>query len=164
VALQLEQWTGARTRLLSICSQLTACPEFGQDRVNFHQKVGGNTARRADPTWPNRAGYSIPCAFTPDSGWGELGRGKSLAAQEHVAAAGGESGSPLSAILFCVFSSSVSLLSLFPLFAVLLNCPYPDPSVSVCFFPFPSAPQRGEGRPRGTFAASRSQTITLPVE
>ena len=35
---------------------------------------------------------------------------------------------------FCrVFSLSVSLLLLFPLFAVLLNCPYPDPPVSACF-------------------------------
>jgi len=31
-------------------------------------------------------------------------------------------------------SLSVSLLLLFPLFAVLLNCPYPDPPVSACFF------------------------------
>jgi len=46
------------------------------------------------------------------------------------------------------------------LFAVLLNCPYPDPLVSTCFFPFSSAPQRGEGRPCGSFVAGRSQTIT----
>jgi len=50
-----------------------------------------------------------------------------------------------------VFSSSVSLLLLFPLFAVLLNCPYPDPSVSTCFFPFSSTLRQGEGRPRGAF-------------
>jgi len=43
--------------------------------------------------------------------------------------------------LFCrVFSFSVSLFFLFPLFAVLLNCPYPDPPVSAFFFPFSSAP------------------------
>jgi len=59
--------------------------------------------------------------------------------------------------LCCVFSSSVSLL-LFPLFAVLLNCPYPDPPVSGCFFPFSSAPWRTEGWPRGAFVASHSQT------
>jgi len=45
-------------------------------------------------------------------------------------------------------------------FAVLLNCPYPDPLVSACFFPFSSAPRQGEGRPRGAFVASHSQTIT----
>jgi len=33
-----------------------------------------------------------------------------------------------------VFSLYVSLLLLFPLFAVLLNCPYPNPPVSACFF------------------------------
>jgi len=46
---------------------------------------------------------------------------------------------------------------LFPLFAVLLNCPYPDPPVSACFFPFSSAPRRGEGRPRGAFVAGGSR-------
>jgi len=62
--------------------------------------------------------------------------------------------------LCCVFSLSVSLLFLFPLFAVLLNCPYPNPLVSACFFPFSSTCQWGEGWPRGAFVASRSQTIT----
>jgi len=94
------------------------------------------------------------------SGWGEAGRQEGVAAREHAAVAGGESGSLRSAVLFCVFSLSVSLLLLFPSFAVLLNCPYPDPPVSACFFPFSSAPQWGEGRPRGPFVASRSQTIT----
>ena len=49
---------------------------------------------------------------------------------------------------------------LFPLFAVLLHCPYPDPPVSAWFFPFSSAPRQGEGRPCGTFVAGRSQTRT----
>jgi len=40
---------------------MTLCPGFGQDRVNFHQTPGRGTAGRADPTWPNRTGYSIPC-------------------------------------------------------------------------------------------------------
>jgi len=62
--------------------------------------------------------------------------------------------------LCCVFPLSISLLFLFPLFAVLLNCPYPDPPVSACFFPFSSALWRGEGQPRGSFVAGRSQTIT----
>jgi len=66
-----------------------------------------------------------------------------------------------SAGLICVFPFSVSLLFLFPLFAVLLNCPYSDAPVSACFFPFSSAPQRGEGRPHGAFVAGCSQTRTL---
>jgi len=45
---------------------------------------------------------------------------------------------------------------LFPLFAVLLNCPYPDPPVFACFFPFSSTPQRGEGQSHGTVVASCS--------
>ena len=51
------------------------CPGFDQDRVNFHRNPGRSTARKADPTWPNRAGYSIPCAVMLGSGEGELGGG-----------------------------------------------------------------------------------------
>jgi len=46
---------------------------------------------------------------------------------------GGESCSVHFAVLFCIFSLSVLLLLLFPLFAVLLNCLYPDPRV-FCLF------------------------------
>ena len=51
---------------------LNSCPGFGQDRVNFHQNPERGIARWADPTltWPNRAGYSIPCAVTQGSGGG----------------------------------------------------------------------------------------------
>jgi len=63
--------------------------------------------------------------------------------------------------LCCVFSLSVSFLWLFPLFAVLLNCPYPGLSVSACFFLFSSTPWQGEGRPHGTSVAGRRQTVTL---
>jgi len=54
---------------------LVLCPGFGQDRANFHQNPGRGTALRADPTWPNRARYSIPCAIMLGSGGGELGAG-----------------------------------------------------------------------------------------
>jgi len=79
------------------------------------------------------------------SGWGGLDGGKAVVARERVVA-GGESSSPRSAVLCCVFSLSVSLLLVLPLFTILLNCPYPDPPVFACFCLFPSAPQRGEGR------------------
>jgi len=36
----------------------------------------------ADPTWTNRAGYSVPCAVILGSGGVELGAGNALAAQE----------------------------------------------------------------------------------
>jgi len=71
--------------------------------------------------------------FRLGGGWGELGWGKGLAAQELVVAAVGESGSVHSCCLFCVFSLSVSLSLLFPLFAVLLNGPFPDPP-AFCLF------------------------------
>jgi len=89
------------------------------------------------------------------SGGGERGGGKSLTAREHAAAVG-ESGSLCFSVLFCVFPLPVSLLFLFPLFAVLSNCPYPDSLVSACFFPISSAPQQGEGWLRGAFVAGHS--------
>jgi len=55
---------------------IVSCPGFGQDRVNFHQKPRGDTAGQADTDWPNRIGYSIPCAAMLGSSWGKLGRGK----------------------------------------------------------------------------------------
>jgi len=103
--------------------------------------------------------YHVPSYWTRVGG--ELGSENSLAAWEHAAAAVGESSSVDCAALFCVFSLSVSLLFLFPLFAVLLNCPYPEPPVSACFFPFSSPPQRGEGWLRDEFVAGCSQTITV---
>ena len=69
------------------------CPGFGQDRVNFHQEPAGDTARRADPTWPNRAGYSIPCALC----WVRVG-GRVVVAQERSVAADSEGGSVPSAV------------------------------------------------------------------
>jgi len=89
---------------IPVCHTLMSlCPGFGQDRVNFHQNPRRGTAGRADPTWPNRAGYSIPCAVMLGSGWGELGGGNSLTARGRAAAAGGESCSLHSAV--CVVYS-----------------------------------------------------------
>ena len=91
------------------------CPGFGQDRVNFHQTPGRGTAGRADPTWPNRARYSIPCAVTLGSrGWGwrrELTRSSGV----HGAGPVWDSGCLGRAICCCVFSLFVSLLFLFSL-------------------------------------------------
>ena len=134
---------------------------FGEDRVNFHQNPGRGTAGWADPTptWPNRAGCSIPCAVMVGSGGGKLGGGNSHGSGARGRGRGGRLCG--SCDLCCVFPLSVLLLFLFPLFAVLLNCPYPTHHFSACFFPFSSAPQREEGRPSSAFVASHSQTITL---
>jgi len=61
------------------------------------------------------------------AGWQELTRS--------LEAGNGGRGGQLCGLcgLCCVFPLSVSLLFLFPLFAVLLNCPYSDPPVSACF-------------------------------
>jgi len=110
---------------------------------------GRDTAGRADPTWPNRAGYSIPCAVMLGSGGGggaaatllRLGRAQwRFSPRERFCSAGS-----VLLISFLYSPFSVSLLFLFPLFAVLLNCPHPYPPVPACFFPFSSAPRRGGG-------------------
>ena len=113
--------------------RLGECPGFGQDRVNFHQNPGRDAAGQADPTWPNRKGYSIPCSIMlgpcwRGAAWRELSRSSGVR--------GARRWERLSVLcgLCCVFSLSVLLLLLlFPLFAVLLNCPYPDPPV-FCLF------------------------------
>jgi len=113
---------------------LQTCPGFGQDRVNFYRTPGRGTAGGvgADPPWPNRAGYSIPCDVTRGSGGG---RG---VAGTHSRLGSAWRRSCLRERVCCaslcrIFSLSVLLLLLFPLFAVPLNCPYPDPPV-FCLF------------------------------
>jgi len=95
--------------------------------------------------------------------WVPVGGSSAAGAHSRLGSAGGglvwESGSLGCEVCIVFFSLSVSLL-LFPLFAVLLNCPYHDPPFSACFLPFSSAHWWGEGRPRGAFVASHSQTIT----
>jgi len=95
-----------REILVKISNQYTKsiCPRFGQDRVNFHQNPGRGTAGWADPTptWPNRAGYSIPCDVMLGSGGGvargELTRGSGGLSGGAVR----ESGSVVR-VLFCGF-------------------------------------------------------------
>ena len=102
--------------------------------------------------------YHVPsCCVLVGGSWAAGNLSRLWNAQRAVVS---ESCSACSATLCCVFSLSVSLFLLFPLFAVLLNCPYPHPSVSACFFPFSSTPQQGEGQPCGAFVAGHSQTIT----
>ena len=69
---------------LSLGKLISFCPGFKRDRVNFHQNLGRGTAGWADPTWPNRAGYSVPCAFMLGSRWG--GAEQRELTQEHAAA------------------------------------------------------------------------------
>ena len=84
-----------------------------------------------DTTWPNRARYSIPCEITLGSGGGG---GRGMAGTHWRLRSVRRRCGPRERVCFChVFSLSVSLLFLFPLFAALLNCPYPDPPVSTCF-------------------------------
>jgi len=55
---------------LGDAQDIAVCPGFGQNRVNIHRNPGRGTAGWVDPTWQNRAGYSIPCAVMLSSSGG----------------------------------------------------------------------------------------------
>ena len=112
---------------------ILSCPGFGQDRVNFLQEPGRNTAGRADPTWPNRAGYSIPHAVMLGSGGGELGSGKGLAAWEHAAAAGSESYSlRFARFVLCILLICIVVVTV-PFVCCSVKLPLSQPT-SFCLF------------------------------
>ena len=125
---------------------LAGCPGFGQHRVNFHQNPGRGTAGWADPapTWPSRAGYSIPCAVTLGSG-GRGGRhgGNSRGSGERALILSGREG------LLCEFVSCFLLICIFvvpvPSVCCSVKLPLSRPT-SFCLFSFLSPPHRGGGR------------------
>jgi len=87
----------------------------------------------AEPTWPNRVPYSIPC----DDGfrWGGWHVRNSLAAWGGAAPVLFRREAVWVMRFVVVFSPYLyHCCSCFPLFAVLLNCPYPDPPVSASLF------------------------------
>jgi len=97
------------------------------------------------------------------SGWGELGSEKAVSARNSTGHRAVRVALSVPAVcfvychyLYCCYSSL--------LFAVLLNCPYPNPPVFAFFFsillPTPAGGGAAE-RPRGPFVAGHSQTITL---
>ena len=86
------------------------CPGFGQDRANFHQKPGEDTSVWTDPNWPNKTGYSIPCAVMLGSGWG-TGQRKINWGSGVRRAPDSESCSEHFAICFVYFSYQNNILS-----------------------------------------------------
>jgi len=130
------------------------CPGFSQDRVNFHQnpgrgKPGGLAQPQPGQTEPGIP-YHVPSRWVPVEGQGaarrELTRGSGMCGAGPV----WESGSVASAVRVVFSPYLYRCCSCSLLFAVLLNCPYPDSPVSAFFFSFSSARRRGEGRPCGT--------------
>ena len=100
-------------------------------RIQEGAQPGGLAQPQPGQTEPGIP-YHVPSCWVP------VGRG--VARQELTRGSGACGAGPVrenasvgSCGLFCVFPLSVSLLLLFPLFAVLLNCPYPDPPV-FCLF------------------------------
>ena len=141
-------------------TSIYSCPGFSQDRVNFsreHSRAGWpNLAKqsRVFHTMCHHAGF-----WLGGDGGQEVG-----CAQEHARSSKRWECLCGFCSLCCIFSLSVSLLLLFPFFAVLLNCPYPDPPVFACFlsilFPTPVGGGAAE-QPHGPFIASHSQNITI---
>jgi len=140
------------------------CPGFGQDRVNFHRNPGRGTAGAAGPTptWPNRARYSVPCAVTLGSGGGGGGaaRTHSRLGSARRRSCSGEQVCDLCSSCH-VFSFSVLFLLLFPLFAVLLNCPYPAHQFLPLSFQSPLHPGRGRGGHVALLLPAVAETKTL---
>jgi len=112
------------------------------------------------PNWPKKMEYSIPCKVMLGGG---AGRREVKSGSGVRRASDSESCSVHFAVCFVYFLLSVLLLLLFASFAVLLNCPYPDPRVLSIFFHSSPHPSGGSGD-RATawsFVASWGQTSTV---
>ena len=139
-------------------TRLHSCPGFGQNRVNFHRTPGTGTAGGWGLTPPGQTEPGIPYHVT--SRWVPVWGGGVAGRHSRLGRAQRRSGFGRAAVVRFVVVFSPYLYrccSCFPLFAVLLNCPYPDPPVSASFFSFSSTCWWGEGRPRGAFVAGGSQ-------
>ena len=129
----------------------------------FHQKPRGNTARQADPTWPNRAGYSIPCAVMLGSGWGELGGWKSVTAWERARQWAVRVVLCVLLFVLCILLFCIVVVTVpFVCCSVKLSLSRPT---SFCLFlcTLLRTPVGGgvAERTRGPFVAGHSQTITV---
>jgi len=130
--LNLSREGDSTTSLGSLCVLGSARTGLIFTRIQEGAQPGGLTQPQPGQTEPGIP-YHVPSRWVLEGG-GRRGR-NSLAAREHAAPVlSGRAG--LFCGLFCRdFSLSVSLLLLFPLFAVLLNCLHPDSPVSACFLP-----------------------------
>jgi len=125
---------------------LCMCPGFGWDSVNFHKKSGGDTAGMADPNWPSKVGYSMPCAIIHSRVWGrELSSGRLTTVGEHA-------GHWAVRELLCVFPwgfFSILFISIIVVTVHFLGCSVKLSSSwhrnFAFFFPFSTTAQQGEG-------------------
>jgi len=121
-----------------------------------------DTARRADPNWPNKTGYLIPCAVMLGSGRGELAGGKLITAGDRLGHRVVRV--PLCILLFvlCILLISIDVATVhFVCCSVKLPL---IPTKSFCLFfhillPTPIGGGTIE-RPRGPFVAGHGQTTT----
>ena len=114
------------------------CLGFGWDRVNFHKKLGEDTARTADPNWPNKWDiryHMISCLVLKWGSW--LGKGN------HCSEAWWENCNLYHSLLYILFIS-ITVVVLFCLCcSVKLSL---SQSISFAFFlQFCFPPHQGEG-------------------
>ena len=139
----------------------TICPGFGQDRVNFHRNPGWGTAGQGD--WPHLAKQSrVFHTMCRHAGFGwEWPGGRELThgSGAWVPVRSGRAALWVVRFVLCFLLICIVVVTV-PFVCCSVKLPLSRPTSFACFFPFSSAPRRGEGRPRGTFVASCSQTIT----
>jgi len=135
------------------------CPGFSQNRVNFHWNPGRGTARWADSTWPNRTGYSIPCAIMLGSSGGG-----SWATETHSRLGSAQRQSGRASLWVVRFVLCFLLICIVVVTVLFVCCsvklPLSRPTSICLFLSILLHTLLGEVRPRGAFVASRSQTIT----
>jgi len=105
--------------------------------------------------------YVLSCSvLNGGAGWGEVNSGSGA-----CGASGSESCSVHFRGLFCISFLSVLLLLLFNSFAVLLNCPCPDPRVLPFSFRSPPHPSMGtcDRVTTWSFVAGQGQTTTCSL-
>jgi len=123
-------------------------------RIQEGAQPGGLTQPQPGQTEPGIP-YHVPSRWVPVGGAArrELTRGSGACSAGPV----WESGSLGRAVRCCVFSLSVSLLLLFPFVFCSVKLPLSRPtSFCLFFFPFSSAPQRGEGQPKPKQAGNKT--------
>ena len=117
----------------------------GQGQFSPDSRKGHSRGVGADPTWPNRARYSIPCAVMLGSG---CGGGSTAWTHSRLGSAWCQSclwERVCCSSLCHIFSLSVSLLLLFPLFCCSVKLPVSRPTTFLPVY-FHSPPHRGRGR------------------
>ena len=138
---------------------------MGQDRVKFHQKPGGDTARPAGPKWSKRWGIRYHVMSYSVLSGGKLVGGKMVMAQEHT-------GRRAVRVALCIllFVLHILLVRIIVITVRFLYCsvklPLSRPTSFVCL-PLHSPPhpsgERGNSMTAWSFVSGQGQLQQLGV-